>query len=308
MLGPALLRASRSDRLQRMLEENRFSRRVVNRFVAGEDEASAIRAVTDVHRQGMMSSIDVLGENVGDLASACAMRDSYLTLLYHLHEVGQATNSEVSLKLSAVGQGLPGNGHEIAGRHARQIAVAADAVGCRLTLDMEDHTTVDSTLAIGNELRAVFPLTGIVLQANLKRTAADIERLAGSGARIRLVKGAYREPRGVAFQRKSEVNSSYLAALQMLMESRCYPMVATHDPAMIQRAGEIALRTRRTSADWEAQMLYGIGAQLQRDLVRAGKQVRVYVPFGADWYGYFTRRLAERPANVAFFLRALAKG
>lgn len=308
MLGPTLLRASRSDRLRRVLETNRIARKVVTRFIAGEDMPSAIAATSAIHRQEMTTSLDVLGEDVTDLASARKVCDQYLTLLYRLHEAGQAANSEVSLKLSAVGQSLPTDGHEIALKHAREICTAADAVGCRLTLDMEDHTTVDSTLAIGAELRTEFPLTGNVLQANLRRTPSDIDSLARSGARIRLVKGAYKEPKSVAFQSKHEVDASYKAAIRMLMDTTCYPMIATHDPRMIREAEDLAIRFNRTSADWETQMLYGIGRQLQRDLVRAGRQVRIYIPFGTDWYGYFMRRLAERPANVAFFLRALAKG
>jgi proline dehydrogenase len=308
MLGPALLRASRSDRLRRAVETGRLSRRVVTRFVAGEDIPSAGAAAAAVHQQGMMTSLDVLGEDVRDLASVRRTRDTYLALLRHLQETGQAARSEVSLKLSAVGQGFPDDGHAIAHEHAYEISAAANAVGCRLTLDMEDHTTVDSTLAIGMALRTEFPLTGNVLQANLKRTASDIEALARSGARIRIVKGAYREPRSVAFQRKSEVDRSYRIAIRMLMESTCYPMVATHDPLMLRETRDLALRNNRSSADWEAQMLYGIGKQAQHVLVKAGLQVRVYIPFGTDWYGYFMRRLAERPANVTFFLRSLVKG
>jgi proline dehydrogenase len=308
VLRPTLLRASRSSRLRNAIEAHRITRGVVARFVAGEDAAAAIAAVAAVHRQGMMTSLDVLGEDVTDLASARSIRDQYLSLLFRLHEAGQAADSEVSLKLSALGQRLPGGGHDIAFRHAREICVAADAVECRVTLDMEDHATVDSTLAIGTELRAQFPLTANVLQANLKRTHDDIEALSRSGARVRLVKGAYREPKELAYQRKSDVDRAYKSGIRMLMDSSCYPMIATHDPAMIRAAEELAGRFSRTSSDWEVQMLFGIGSGLRRELIKAGRRVRVYVPFGEDWYGYFMRRLAERPANVAFFLRALTKG
>ncbi|HZB29097.1 MAG TPA: proline dehydrogenase family protein [Streptosporangiaceae bacterium] len=308
MLRPTLLRASRSSRLRTAIEANRISRGVVARFVAGEDAADAITAVEKVHRQGMMTSLDVLGEDVTDLASARHVRDQYLSLLFRLHQAGQAARSEVSLKLSALGQRLPGGGHDLALRHAREICVAADAVDCRVTLDMEDHTTVDSTLAIGIELRTEFPLTANVLQANLKRTHDDIAALSRSGARVRLVKGAYREPKDVAYQRKSDVDDAYQSGIRMLMASSCYPMIATHDPFMIREAANLADRFNRTSEDWEVQMLFGIGSGLRRELLNAGRRIRVYVPFGEDWYGYFMRRLAERPANVAFFLRALAKG
>src|SRR5918999_1110077 len=282
VLRPTLLRASRSSRLRTAIEANRISRGVVARFVAGED--------------------------VTDLASARHVRDQYLSLLFRLHQAGQAARSEVSLKLSALGQRLTGGGHDLALRHAREICVAADAVDCRVTLDMEDHTTVDSTLAIGIELRTEFPLTANVLQANLKRTHDDIAALSRSGARVRLVKGAYREPKDVAYQRKSDVDDAYQSGIRMLMASSCYPMIATHDPFMIREAANLADRFNRTSEDWEVQMLFGIGSGLRRELLNAGRRVRVYVPFGEDWYGYFMRRLAQRPAHVAFFLRALAKG
>lgn len=307
MLGAILLRASRSHRLRRAIEANRLSRKVVERFVPGESPAAAIATATQLHADGMTTSLDVLGENVTSLANARDIRDQYIELLSRLRDSGQASASEVSLKLSAVGQSLPGNGHDVALTHAREICAAADDVGCRVTLDMEDHTTVDSTLAIGAELRVDFPTVGNVLQANLRRTPSDIESLARSKARVRMVKGAYREPKQVAFERKVEVDRAYKEALRALMQSDCYPMVATHDADMIRAAKDLAARYGRSSAEWETQMLFGIGRSLQRELVASGRQVRIYIPFGSDWYGYFMRRLAERPANVGFLLRALVK-
>ncbi|MFC0534250.1 proline dehydrogenase family protein [Phytohabitans kaempferiae] len=308
MLGPTLLRASRNKRLRDVIERNPLTRKVVTRFVAGQDQDAVLAVVHRLHSRGMTTTLDFLGEDVSDLAGARRVRDQYLSLLYRLHEAGDAERSEVSVKLSAVGQSIPKDGHEIALEHAHQIAVAAAAVGCRMTLDMEDHTTVDSTLAIGHELRQQFPLTGNVLQANLRRTAGDLAHLAGSGARVRLVKGAYREPESVAYQRKNEVDHAYRQGLHQLMASSCYPMVATHDPAMIREASDTAQRCGKGLGDWEIQMLYGISAGLQAQLVRSGHALRIYIPYGTDWYGYFMRRLAERPANVAFFLRALARG
>jgi proline dehydrogenase len=177
---------------------------------------------------------------------------------------------------------------------------------------MEDHTTVDSTLAIGEDLRRDFPKTGVVLQSNLRRTAGDLRDLAAratpsapAGVRVRLVKGAYREPASVAFQHKREVDEAYLVDLGVLFSSTCYPMVATHDPRMISAARSLAAAGRFATDGWETQMLLGIRVDLQETVVDQGQQLRVYVPFGTDWYGYFMRRLAERPANVAFFLRAL---
>jgi proline dehydrogenase len=306
VLGLVLLRASRSESLRRTVERSAMTGKVVDRFVAGADVSRAIAATADLHAAGRTTTIDFLGEDVSDHTMARAVRDEYLRLLDALTASGEAQLAEVSVKLSAVGQGLDG-GHDLALRHAREICAAADAAGCRVTLDMEDHTTVDSTLAIGDELRTEYQWVGNVLQANLHRTAADIAALSARGVRIRIVKGAYREPSSVAFQRKADVDKAYEQAIDALMRSSCYPMVATHHPEMLEHACRTAERAGRAATEWEAQMLYGIRADLQSRLARDGHQVRVYIPYGSDWYGYFMRRLAERPANVAFFLRALTR-
>ncbi|MCW2850853.1 MAG: L-proline dehydrogenase [Nocardioides sp.] len=307
MLSSMLNRASRSTRARRAVEGFPVTRRVVDRFVAGEHIPQVVAAAQHLRDGARSVTIDVLGEDVSDLAGARAMRDDYLTLLFALHEAGSADGSDVSVKLSALGQALPGSGADIATVHARQICTAAAAVGCTVTLDMEDHTTVDATLATGAALRQEFPEIGNVLQSNLRRTPGDIAALSTSGARIRLVKGAYREPASVAHQRKPEVDRAYLADIDALMRSGCYPMIATHDPRMIAHAAVAARECERMPEAWELQMLYGIRTDLQERAVAAGRQMRVYVPFGTDWYGYFMRRLAERPANVAFFLRAMSR-
>ena len=174
-----------------------------------------------------------------------------------------------------------------------------------MNVDAEDHTTTDSTLAIVRELRREFPTVATVLQAYLHRTEADCRELAGAGSRIRLCKGAYSEPAEVAFQGKDEVDASYLRCLRVLMEGQGYPMVASHDPQMIAAAQAYAAEAGRSTDDYEIQMLYGIRDAEQTRLVGEGVTVRTYVPFGNDWYGYFMRRLAERPANLMFFLRSL---
>ena len=170
---------------------------------------------------------------------------------------------------------------------------------------MEDHTTTDSTLGILRELRKDFPETGAVLQAYLRRTEADCRDLAYEGSRVRLCKGAYNEPESVAFQDKHEVDQSYVRCLKVLMAGHGYPMVATHDPRLIEIAGALADRYDRPQGSYEYQMLFGIRPDEQRRLAEAGEQVRVYVPYGEEWYGYLMRRLAERPANLTFFLRSL---
>jgi len=305
MLSATLNRASRSTRVRRAVESIPLTRSVVDRFVPGETTADAVAATGRLVAAGRAVTLDVLGEDVRDLGGARAMRDAYLALLAALEDAGVAAGADVSLKLSAMGQALAG-GTTIATEHAAEICAAATAVGCTVTLDMEDHTTVDSTLAIGAQLRGTYPLVGNVLQTNLLRTPGDLAALAGSGARIRLVKGAYREPASVAHTRKADVDRAYELAIDALMASACYPMIATHDPAMLDRAVERAAAAGRDAQRWEVQMLYGVRPALEQRMVDAGHRMRVYIPFGTDWYGYFMRRLAERPANVAFFLRALA--
>ena len=211
----------------------------------------------------------------------------------------------MSIKLSALGQSLPGNGEELALVNARTICAAAEEAGVWVNVDAEDHTTTDSTLRIVKELRREFPSLATVLQAYLHRTEADCRELAGPGSRIRLCKGAYKEPSEVAFQTADEVDASYLRCLRVLMEGQGYPMVASHDPQMIAAAQTYAAETGRGSDDYEIQMLFGIRDGEQTRLVSDGVHVRTYVPFGNDWYGYFMRRLAERPANLTFFLRSL---
>jgi proline dehydrogenase len=176
-----------------------------------------------------------------------------------------------------------------------------------VTVDAEDHTTTDSTLSIVRDLRTEFGWLGTVLQAYLKRTEADCREFAASGARIRLCKGAYDEPASVAYRAGDDVTASYLRCLEILMEGSGYPMVASHDPEIIEAVPALARETGRGVDDFEYQMLYGIRDPEQRRLANGGNHVRVYVPFGTQWYGYFVRRLAERPANLTFFLRALAE-
>jgi len=213
----------------------------------------------------------------------------------------------VSVKLSALGQSLERDGEKIARENAWSICAAAQRAGVWVTVDAENHTTTDSTLSIVRDLRADFGWLGLVLQAYLRRTLGDCEEFAAAGARIRLCKGAYDEPASVAYRDRTAVTDSYLRCLRVLMAGSGYPMVATHDPVIISAVSDMACESGRGAGDFEYQMLYGIRDGEQRRLADAGNEVRVYVPFGTQWYGYFMRRLAERPANLAFFLRALAE-
>jgi proline dehydrogenase len=208
------------------------------------------------------------------------------------------------VKLSAFGQALPG-GHDLALELVRPVVEAATALGTTVTLDMEDHRTVDATLTALAELRKEHPGTGAVLQAMLFRTEDDAKALAVSRSRVRLVKGAYNEPATMAHQKKKDVDAAYARCLEILMAGPGHPMVGSHDPTMIERAHELAAQNSRTADSWEVQMLYGIRPAEQQRLAAAGTRVRAYVPYGIDWYAYFMRRLAERPANVGFFLRSL---
>ena len=254
---------------------------------------------------GVAVTLVHLGEDVTDRAQAVRSRDAYLALLDRLAPLGLGAAAEVSVKLSAFGQALPDGGHDVALELVRPVAEAATAAGTTITLDMEESRTVDSTLAAVAELRVQHPGTGAVLQAMLHRTEDDAKVLAVAGSRVRLVKGAYDEPDAVAHRRKRDVDAAYARCLEVLMAGSGYPMVGSHDPAMIARAHELAAQHSRAADSWEVQMLFGIRPDEQRRLAAAGTTVRAYVPYGADWYGYFMRRLAERPANVGFFLRSL---
>jgi proline dehydrogenase len=309
---PAMLAASRADRLRRTVERSPVTRRVVRRFVPGDSIEDVLDAVAALRDSGRYVSIDYLGENVTDADDATATVRAYLRLLDALGRradtsSGRVRPLELSLKLSALGQALGRDGEKIALDNARTICERAEQVGAWVTVDAEDHTTTDSTLSISSDLRVDFDWLGTVLQAYLRRTLGDCQDLAAAGARVRLCKGAYDEPASVAHRASGEITDSYLACLRVLMAGSGYPMVASHDPMIINAVPVLARETRRGVGDFEYQMLYGIRDGEQQRLADAGNQVRVYVPFGAEWYGYFMRRLAERPANVAFFLRALAE-
>ncbi|MDC5698343.1 proline dehydrogenase family protein [Intrasporangium calvum] len=305
MLGPALLAASRSPRVRHVVSTSPVSRSLVDRFVAGEAAPDALAAVRALAARGLLVTIDHLGEDTTERAQAEATRDAYVALLVRLADEGLAGSAEVSLKLSALGQALPGEGGRLALDNARAICEGAAAAGTTVTLDMEDHTTVDSTLSILAALRSDFPWVGAVVQSALFRTEADVRDLAHPGSRVRLVKGAYREPRTVAHVRKAEVDEAYRRCLAVLFAEGAYPMVASHDQTMIDEAIRLAALHGRGEDAYELQMLYGIRTAEQDRQVAAGRRMRVYLPYGQDWYGYFMRRLAERPANVGFFLRGL---
>lgn len=305
MLRQPLLLLARSSRVKELVTTLPVSSSIVSRYVPGESTGSAVEVVAALSAAGLTATLDHLGEDTTDRSQAEACVAAYLELLAALSERGLAGDAEVSVKLSAVGQALPGDGERVALENARTICRAARNAGTTVTLDMEDHTTTDSTLRVLRELRKDFPETGAVLQAYLKRTESDCRDLADEGSRVRLCKGAYQEPATVAYQSRLDVDRSYVRCLRILMEGDGYPMVATHDPRLVSIAEVLADRAGRKQGSYEFQMLYGIRPDEQRRLAAAGETVRVYIPYGQEWYGYLMRRLAERPSNLAFFLRSL---
>ena len=304
MLRSLLIRAARNERLRTVATAFPPTRAVVSRFIAGEQVADGLAAAARLAEEGMFATIDVLGEDTTAPEQAEAATAAYLDLLAGIPAAGLVGSVDVSLKLTSLGVALPG-GTEIAYTNARRICEAASAVGATVTIDAEDHTTIDRMHGIVEQLRADFPGVGLVLQAMLRRTTQAAVTFSGPGSRVRLCKGAYDEPATVALRERAEISAAYVAAARTLFAGQGYPMVASHDPEMIAAAQVLAQETGREPGDYEFQMLYGIRTDEQRRLAAAGHRVRVYVPCGTDWWGYFVRRLAERPANLWFFLRAL---
>jgi proline dehydrogenase len=302
VLRSLILAGANSPAVRKLVATAPVSRYVVDRFVAGVSAERAVAASSVLVSDGLTVTLDHLGESVADEAGANSTVAAYLELLACLATEGLTRWAEVSLKLSAVGQRLD---EALALHHASRICAAAEQSGTTVTLDAEDHTLTDSTLRVHAELRRNWPRTGAVVQAHLRRTLEDCRALALVGARVRLCKGAYAEPLEVAFATSDEVAHSFVRCANLLLAAPCYPMFATHDPRLIDIVSERAHWYGRLPDSFEYQMLYGVRPVEQRRLARAGYTVRVYLPYGSDWYAYLTRRLAERPSNVAFFLRAL---
>ena len=305
LLREPILLLSRSTRVKRMVETMPVTVGLVSNYVPGETTADAVGATARLVEDGLAVTLDYLGEDTLDVERAEATVTAYVEVLRELATQGLARHAEVSVKLSAVGQALPDVGDKVALENARTICRAARNAGTTVTLDMEDHTTTDRTLAVLRDLRKDFPETGAVLQAYLHRTEDDCRALAHEGSRVRLCKGAYNEPEEVAFQERLDVDKSYVRCLKALLSGDGYPMIATHDPRMIDIATSLASRYGRAPGTYEFQMLYGIRPEEQKRLVAEGERMRVYVPYGEEWYGYLMRRLAERPQNLTFFLRSL---
>jgi proline dehydrogenase len=310
-LRSVLLALSRRRSLGRLATRLPIARSMVARFVAGETLADALEALQRLRDRGFATTVDILGESVTSTDAARAAADGYLETLDALADRGLDRN--VSLKLSQMGLNVD---EAVCRDNVARIVAHATSLGGFVRIDMEDHTTVDRTLGVWRDVRPVpevrgtnggAPDCGVVIQSALRRSPADVEALIADGARIRLCKGAYQEPASVAHQDRVDVDGAYASLMGELLRRGTFPAFATHDPALIREAIEVA-RTHEIGPErYEFQMLYGIRRDLQDRLLAAGYGVRVYVPFGREWYPYFMRRLAERPANVAFLLRTVVR-
>jgi proline dehydrogenase len=314
MLRKALLAVAASERIRDAVVGASASRAIIDRYVAGESSEDAVAAARALRSDGLLVTLDYLGEDATDAQRAAAIAAQYVHLLGKLAAEGLTEGGavEVSVKPTALGLLLGGQdgtgpnalGERIAAEHLERIAAAARDAGTTVTVDAEDHRTTDAALRLAGSLRSRFPSVGTVVQAALRRTEADVRELAAAGARVRLCKGAYAEPASESFDSRHDVDRSFARCLRILMAGPGYPMIATHDPRLIAITRSLGLA--RPPESFEYQMLHGVRPDEQRRLAASGAKVRIYVPYGSDWYPYLVRRLAERPANLAFFLRSLA--
>jgi proline dehydrogenase len=295
-----LLKLSESKRLAPLIMSNGLSRRVARRFVAGETLEDAFRVARTLNREGRSASLDLLGENVSDEAGARKFADGYLKMFERI--AGEKLDANVSLKLTQLGLDLS---ETLCEELVEQIVAHATSLGNFVRIDMEGSAYTQRTVEMTKRVRAKYTGVGTVMQAYLYRAEKDVQGLLGAGCRLRLCKGAYKEPPEVAFPEKAAVDANYVKLMKMMLPSGTYHGIATHDPAMIQATKDFVREKNIGRERFEFQMLYGIRTDLQQQLVREGYRLRIYIPFGTDWFPYFMRRLAERPANLVFFLRNL---
>jgi len=299
MIRAGLLWLSEQPRLFRFLRGNGLARRFASRFVAGETIEAAVAAVQQLNAAGISATLDLLGESVTSAGEARAARDTYLKTFDRIRLAG--ADSNVSVKLTQMGLDVD---EALCIENMRAIIAQAQTQGSFARIDMEGSEYTETTLQLFK--RTLYPqfgnAVGVVLQAYLRRTERDVEEMIALGARVRLCKGAYQEPATVAFPDKRDVDASYVRCMERLLERGNYPGIATHDAKIIAHARDFARRTEIAPGRFEFQLLYGVRRDLQRTLRRHAYNVRVYVPFGDRWYPYLMRRLAERPANIAFLL------
>jgi proline dehydrogenase len=298
MLRSTLLKLSESKGLAHWVTTNGATRKMSHRFVAGEMLDEGIQAARECNDAGMMVTLDCLGENVATSADAQRVRDTYLAMYDRIAQ--EKLRANVSCKLTQLGLDIS---VEFCEGLVLSIAERAAAYESFLRIDMESSIYTQRTVELVKRVRAQSPCVGTVIQAYLYRSENDILDLLSYGCRIRLCKGAYKEPMEVAFPRKRDVDANYVKLMRILLPSGFYHAIATHDPRMIAETIRCAAEKQISKDDFEFQMLYGVRTDLQRRLVRDGYRVRIYVPYGQEWFPYFMRRLAERPANLGFFVR-----
>lgn len=302
MLKATLLKAAASPTLKRQVTSNPVAWRVARRFIAGDRLDDAERTIRELNGAGMSVALDHLGENTESQSQARSASAAYLAALDRIQDGGLDAN--ISIKLTALGLDL---GRDLAAEEATRVAARGKEVGAMVGVDMESAAYVDRTLDLVASLDESYHDVGVCLQAYLHRTPDDLERLNGLGIPVRLVKGAYQEPPEVVLQRKSDVDAAYARLLDVLIRDNAYPMVATHDERLVSLTKSLVAVHRRDRSTFEFQMLHGVRRDLQAQVVAEGYRLRVYVPYGDQWYPYFMRRLAERPANLYFFLSNLVK-
>jgi len=297
-----LLSLSHRRSLARAAVRSPLTRAVVARFVAGETLEAAMPAISELKRAGLRTTVDVLGESVTSADEAAAAVDQYLATIAALSARGLDAN--VSLKLTQMGLEIDPS---ICLANVMRVIEAVRAVDGFVRLDMEDHTKTGATLDVWRAAYEAYPKVGVVIQAALRRSSADVDEIIAAGGHVRLCKGAYDEPGVVAYRSRTAVDANYAQLMKRLIVADAYPALATHDPRLIAKAIAFAEAEGIGRERFEFQMLYGVRRDLQRTLIDRGYTVRIYVPYGAEWYPYFMRRLAERPANVAFMLRSILK-
>ena len=300
-----LLQLANSKKVESFVRGNNWSSRVARRFVAGETIEEAVKPVAALNHQGISVSLDLLGESVRNEGQVAATVDTYLRVFQAIRE--NNLNANVSLKLTALGLDID---EDLCFRNMSRLLTAAGTKQF-IRIDMESSEYAQRTLDLFTRLwegPGNYRNVGVVIQSYLRRSAADIERLIGMGARVRLCKGAYKEAADVAFPDKADVDGNYVRLMQRLLSDGCYPGIATHDEKMIAATREFAGANQIPPERYEFQMLYGIRRDLQTQLVRDGYRMRVYTPFGTHWYPYLMRRLAERPANLLFVLKNMVRG
>jgi proline dehydrogenase len=301
LLRNGILATAERDVVERFVRDSRWSRALVARFVAGDRLEDALAAATRLAGQGLTTTLDRLGENVLTPDKARNAVESYAATLREM--AASKLDPNISVKLTMLGLDI---GDHVAFDNMLMLLETARNVDGFVRIDMEGSAYTERTLAIAEALQARVPgLVGTVIQAYLHRSDRDLQRLIDLKMRVRLVKGAYAEPARLALQRPSEINDAFIRLMERLLEDGQYPAIATHDPALIRATSGFAVRMGIDPERWEFQMLYGVRRDAQLVLAREGYGMRIYLPFGADWYPYFARRIAERPANMLFVLRQL---